>query len=146
VFTPNGDGKNDTYLVKVSGEELFELSIWNRWGGKVFDTTDAKKGWTGKVNNTGEDLNKPFGADLNSGSVYSSFLVTVTATTPSVFFFHLGYYSNTTTPVLTSLNTAFRARTFITPGTDPATQFKLGLAFNATTTQGETSNLNKFLN
>jgi hypothetical protein len=93
------------------------------------------------VNNTGEDLNKPFGADLNSGSVYASFLVSVTATTPSVFFFHLGYYSNTTTPVLTSLNTAFRARTFITPGTDPATQFKLGLAFNATTTQGETSNL-----
>jgi gliding motility-associated-like protein len=55
VFTPNGDGKNDTYLVKVSGEELFELSIWNRWGGKVFETTDAKKGWNGKVNNTGEE-------------------------------------------------------------------------------------------
>jgi gliding motility-associated-like protein len=55
VFTPNGDGKNDTYLVKVSGEELFELSIWNRWGGKVFETTDAKIGWNGKVNNTGEE-------------------------------------------------------------------------------------------
>lgn len=93
------------------------------------------------VNNTGEDLNKPFGADINSGSVYASFLVSVTATTPLVYFFHLGYYANTTAPVYTALNSAFRARTFIAPGTDPTTQFKLGLAFNASATQGETSNL-----
>jgi hypothetical protein len=93
------------------------------------------------VNNTGEDLNKPFGADISSGSVYTSFLVSVTATTPLVYFFHLGYYGNTTTPVYSALNSAFRARTYIAPGTDPATQFKLGLAFNGTVTQGETSNL-----
>jgi hypothetical protein len=93
------------------------------------------------VNNTGEDLNKPFGADISSGSVYASFLVSVTATTPLVYFFHLGYYSNTTTPVYSALNSAFRARTYIAPGTNTATQFKLGLAFNGTATQGETSNL-----
>jgi gliding motility-associated-like protein len=55
VFTPNGDNINDTYKIKVSGEELFELTIWNRWGGKVFETTDPKNGWNGKVNNTGEN-------------------------------------------------------------------------------------------
>lgn len=93
------------------------------------------------VNNTGEDLNKPFGADISSGSVYASFLVSVTATTPLVYFFHLGYYANTAAPVYNALNAGFRARTYIAPGTDPATQFKLGLAFNATATQGETSNL-----
>ena len=94
------------------------------------------------VNNTGEDLNKPFGADINSGSVYASFLASVTATAPLVYFFHLGYYAAPTAPVYTALSTAFRARTYIAPGTDPATQFKLGLAFNASTaTQGETSNL-----
>jgi hypothetical protein len=93
------------------------------------------------VNNTGEDLNKPFGADINSGSVYASFLVSVTASTPLVYFFNLGYYTTPTAPVYTALSTAFRARTFIAPGTDPATQFKLGLAFNATTTQGQTSDL-----
>ncbi len=94
------------------------------------------------VNNTGEDLNKPFGADINSGSVYASFLVSVTATAPLVYFFHLGYYAAPTAPVYTALSNAFRARTYIAPGTDPATQFKLGLAFNASTaTQGETSNL-----
>ena len=47
VLLANGD------LLKV--QELFELTIWNRWGGKVFETTDAKNGWNGKVNNTGED-------------------------------------------------------------------------------------------
>ena len=93
------------------------------------------------VNNTGEDLNKPFGADISSGSVYASFLVSVTASTPLVYFFHLGYYANTAAPVYNALNAGFRARTYIAPGTDPATQFKLGLAFNATATQGETSNL-----
>lgn len=94
------------------------------------------------VNNTGEDLNKPFGADLSSGSVYASFLVSVTANTPLVYFFHLGYYGNTTTPVYTSLSTSFRARTYIVPGTIPTTQFKLGLAFNnSTTTSGDTSDL-----
>jgi len=93
------------------------------------------------VNNTGEDLNKPFGADITSGSVYTSFLVSVTATTPLVYFFHLGYYATPTAPVYTALNSAYRARTFIAPGTDPTTQFKLGLAFNASATQGETSNL-----
>ena len=94
------------------------------------------------VNNSGEDLNKPFGADINSGSVYASFLVSVTATAPLVYFFHLGYYAAPTAPVYTALSTAFRARTYIAPGADPATQFKLGLAFNASTaTQGETSNL-----
>ena len=88
------------------------------------------------VNNTGEDLNKPFGADITSGSIYTSFLVSVTATTPLVYFFHLGYYATPTAPVYTALNSAYRARTFIAPGTDPTTQFKLGLAFNASATQG----------
>ena len=93
------------------------------------------------VTNTGQDLNKRFGADISSGSVYASFLVSVTATAPLVYFFHLGYYSSTTAPVYSALNSAFRARTYIAPGTDSATQFKLGLAFNATATQGQTSDL-----
>lgn len=93
------------------------------------------------INNTGIDVNKPFSSNVDSGSVYASFLVNVTATAPTVYFFHFGYYQNTTTPVLTALNTAHRARIYIAPGTDPATQFKLGLSFNATTTQGQTADL-----
>jgi len=74
--------------------------------------------------------------------VYASFLMKVNAKTSLGYFFHLGYYSNTTTPVLTSVSSAFRARTYVNQGTNPDTQFKLGLAFNATSTQGETSDLN----
>lgn len=93
------------------------------------------------VNNTGIDVNKPFSANVETGSVYASFLVNVTENTPLGYFFHLGTYSNTTTPVYTALSTAFRARTYIVPGTNTATQFKLGLSFNATTAQGQTADL-----
>lgn len=55
VFTPNGDNFNDDFKIDIEGEELFELKIWNRWGGVVYETTDAKKLWNGKVNNTGAD-------------------------------------------------------------------------------------------
>ena len=94
------------------------------------------------VTNTGQDVNKRFGADISSGTVYASFLMKVNAKTSLGYFFHFGYYSNTTTPVLTSVSSAFRARTYVNQGTNPDTQFKLGLAFNATSTQGETSDLN----
>jgi gliding motility-associated-like protein/uncharacterized repeat protein (TIGR01451 family) len=43
VFTPNGDGLNDTF--EIPGLELYqanELTIVNRWGGTVYD----KKGYT----------------------------------------------------------------------------------------------------
>jgi gliding motility-associated-like protein len=43
------------FKIDIEGEELYDLKIWNRWGGLVFETTDAKKLWNGKVNNTGTD-------------------------------------------------------------------------------------------
>lgn len=55
VFTPNGDGANDVFNVKIKGEEMYELKIWNRWGGLVFETTDAKVQWNGRTMNTGEE-------------------------------------------------------------------------------------------
>lgn len=94
------------------------------------------------VTNNGQDINRPLSSNVNSGSVYASFLMTVTDNTPEGFFFHLGYYSNQTTPVFTAINSAFRARTYVSPGDDPATQFKLGLAFNATTPEALTGNYN----
>ncbi len=55
VFTPNGDGYNDVFNIKIKGNEVYDLKIWNRWGGKVFESTDSKVMWNGKTNNTGED-------------------------------------------------------------------------------------------
>ena len=48
IFTPNGDGDNDVIYVKGWGiKKLLEFSIYNRWGEKVFTTTDINVGWDG---------------------------------------------------------------------------------------------------
>ena len=47
AFTPNNDGENDELFVR--GEVLQELNliIYDRWGEKIFETNDQKKGWNG---------------------------------------------------------------------------------------------------
>jgi len=48
VFTPNGDGENDLLtFVNVNGSDVFSLTIWNRWGKKVFVTDDPLNHWDG---------------------------------------------------------------------------------------------------
>jgi gliding motility-associated-like protein len=49
MFSPNGDGIND--LLKpypYQGVEKIDLSIYNRWGTKVFGTTNPDINWDGK--------------------------------------------------------------------------------------------------
>ncbi len=55
VFTPNGDGQNDVFNIKIKGDEVYDLKIWNRWGGQVFESTDPKVMWNGQTNNTGAE-------------------------------------------------------------------------------------------
>ena len=54
VFTPNGDGENDYFYPRqylTSGLVAFKMSIYNRWGQTVFETTSLDgKGWDGKLN------------------------------------------------------------------------------------------------
>lgn len=54
VFTPNGDGNNDYFLPREllsRGIYAFKMTIVNRWGGKVFETTSINgRGWDGKFN------------------------------------------------------------------------------------------------
>jgi gliding motility-associated-like protein len=48
VFTPNGDGMNDKLIFGgVDADAEFDLQIFNRWGAKVFETTDATDYWDG---------------------------------------------------------------------------------------------------
>jgi hypothetical protein len=96
-------------------------------------------GNAGGVLNNGQDVNKPFSANVDTGSVYTSFLVKANGTVVNGYFFHYAEYSNIATPNYTSITTAFRARTFVLPGTNPATQFKLGLTFNNSTITGDTT-------
>lgn len=47
TFTPNSDGKNDILYVRgIKVDEVY-FAVYNRWGEKVFDTTDKSKGWDG---------------------------------------------------------------------------------------------------
>lgn len=87
------------------------------------------------VNNTGADENKTLSASVDSGVVYAAFLMKpngVISTEGSGFFFHFAQYSDPINPVYTSISTAFRARTYITSGSDAAS-FRLGLTFNSAT-------------
>jgi len=49
TFTPNGDGLNDIFLpIRVFiDKQNYLFIIYNRWGQKLFETTDPEEGWTG---------------------------------------------------------------------------------------------------
>jgi gliding motility-associated-like protein len=58
VFTPNQDGKNDNLEIKT-GTTLIDpiFLIYDRWGKKVYETTDIEKRWNGDYpNNLQGDL------------------------------------------------------------------------------------------
>jgi gliding motility-associated-like protein len=50
VFTPNGDGINDTYRTRDEGLLDKEMTILNRWGNVVFEGKGSE-GWDGKNRN-----------------------------------------------------------------------------------------------
>jgi uncharacterized delta-60 repeat protein/gliding motility-associated-like protein len=50
AFTPNRDGKNDICKPTLLGNIIsYKFSIYNRWGQRIFETTNPQKGWDGKV-------------------------------------------------------------------------------------------------
>lgn len=53
-FTPNGDGTNDYFLPRQllsKGLTAFKMTVYNRWGQEIFQTTSINgRGWDGKFN------------------------------------------------------------------------------------------------
>jgi len=48
VFTPNNDFINDEFTPRISCElETYSVEIYNRWGDKVFQSTQQKRAWDG---------------------------------------------------------------------------------------------------
>lgn len=47
AFTPNTDDNNELFQAKGFGIAKFSMSIYTRWGQKVFESTDINKGWDG---------------------------------------------------------------------------------------------------
>jgi len=50
VFTPNGDGKNDQFLISCSGTSSYSISIFNRWGQEIFTSNSVNISWDGRTN------------------------------------------------------------------------------------------------
>jgi len=60
VFTPNGDGANDEFKIKLYSVKSYSVKIFNRWGRLVYefqesdvspglDNRKSNKGWDGKI-------------------------------------------------------------------------------------------------
>lgn len=48
IFTPNGDGINDDFMIYPIGiEVLNSFAVYSRWGELLFETKDITKGWDG---------------------------------------------------------------------------------------------------
>jgi len=55
AFTPNGDGLNDCFGVRFLGQvSNLKLSVYDRWGNRVFYTTNTSQCWDGR--NKGKEL------------------------------------------------------------------------------------------
>ncbi len=52
AFSPNGDGKNETFSVLTDNPNflLYSLSVYNRWGQRIYHGTNENVGWDGTFN------------------------------------------------------------------------------------------------
>ena len=49
IFTPNNDGLNDVFKVYgLHHFKTFHMSIYDRWGALIYETTDSRQGWNGE--------------------------------------------------------------------------------------------------
>lgn len=56
AFSPNGDNRND--ILYVRGQKVTKLlfKVFNRWGEKVFETTDMNIGWDGTYKGVPQEM------------------------------------------------------------------------------------------
>lgn len=50
IFTPNGDGNNDVFFVRLENAVSVEVTIVNRWGNKMVTFSGLNAFWDGRVN------------------------------------------------------------------------------------------------
>jgi len=48
IFTPNGDGINDDFQGYGQNIDEYQMYIFDRWGGLLYQTKDYDKPWDGK--------------------------------------------------------------------------------------------------
>jgi gliding motility-associated-like protein len=47
AFSPNNDDLNDRFRPSIAEVHNYEFSVFNRWGEKIFESTDPDEGWDG---------------------------------------------------------------------------------------------------
>lgn len=52
TFTPNGDGANDEFRVVYRSIKKYKILIFNRWGRKVYESSNPAEGWDGTIGNS----------------------------------------------------------------------------------------------
>ncbi|MGV3603212.1 MAG: gliding motility-associated C-terminal domain-containing protein [Dyadobacter fermentans] len=50
-FTPNGDGRNDTFEIFNAREQIVQMRIYNRWGELIYKTEGYEHPWDGTYRN-----------------------------------------------------------------------------------------------
>lgn len=61
AFTPNNDGKNDTYRPLFAGYRRFHVfRVTNRWGQTVFESGNSEPAWDGTRNGEPQDMGTYF--------------------------------------------------------------------------------------
>ena len=81
AFTPNGDGMNETLVLYATGVEEVRLSIYNRWGEVVYDSTGSPPSQSGWETWDGTCRGQPVASGLYS---YRLELKTPASVTPFV--------------------------------------------------------------
>jgi gliding motility-associated-like protein len=55
AFSPNGDGKNDEFNIRISPDVVgMDIRIYDRWGQLIFRTNELRNGWDGSYNGKSE--------------------------------------------------------------------------------------------
>lgn len=67
VFTPNADGDNDVFTLKTTNVSEVELTILNRWGNVMYESTGPNPAWDGK---------SASGAEAAEGTYFYKYFVT----------------------------------------------------------------------
>ncbi len=79
IFTPNGDGQNDIFIIKTDGETTNEFTVYSRYGTVVYTQTSKKTWWDGR-NSAGDEVRqgtyfyvlKPQIGEVIKGTLYLS--------------------------------------------------------------------------
>ena len=75
-FSPNGDGVNEALQIVGLGDEVAELLIFNRWGNKIYESTDYQNDWQGDFQGSPlPDGTYFYQLNLSTGETQSGYLL-----------------------------------------------------------------------